>query len=382
VTDSPISYVVPLPPRVSGKEELINLLKKMEVSGGSDIYVMGGEKAKMDLYGKKVNITDRNLSETETMKILMDIYGDNAQAKLGTGIPIDTSFEFSANMKRGGRKRFRYRVNATACFRGGRESYTITIRSIPTTPPLLSELGVEQPIIDAFNKTRQGLILVVGATGNGKSTLLASLIRGRLENPDSNDAFVTIESPIEFVYDDIDKKTCLMTQSEIGSHIISFSQGIVNSLRMAPDCILVGEARDEETIESALEASSTGHAVYSTVHSNNVADTFRRMISVFDQGSQQKAKVDLIDSIKMIVAQRLVPSVDGKRIALREYLVFDDELKSKLILSTSFTEDIRLAIAESGQSMVKAAKIELKKGTISENVYDEIAFNYSKEIGS
>lgn len=370
-----MSDFVDIEPRLSSSDAIIPLLKRLEKEGGSDLILYGGIEAIADIYGKKVKLTSRILSEAEIITVLRDIYGDNAEAKLGTATPIDTSFEFKAQMKSGIKKRFRYRVNATPCLRNSRESITVTMRSIPTTPPTAEELGLEREIFDAFQKTRQGLIMVVGGTGNGKSTLLAANMRSLLE-ADTDHNIITIESPIEFVYDDIDKVSSQVTQSEVGRHISSFGAGVVNSLRMAPTAILVGESRDYETIRSSIEASSTGHAVYTTVHANSVSETFQRMTDVFPPELQSSGKQNLLQSVKMIVAQMLVPSTDGKRIALREYLIFDQADKNMLSKSLTFIEDIDILVKKKGQPMLRSAEKAFNDQLISEEVLEMVRFNF------
>ncbi|PJF38600.1 MAG: defect in organelle trafficking protein DotB (ATPase), partial [Phototrophicales bacterium] len=225
---------------------------------------------------------------------------------LGKSTPIDTSLEFMRSVDGGSPERLRFRVNAVSCLRKGRRSITITLRSIPTTPPTYQTLGVEDEIIEACLKSSQGICLVAGATGHGKSTLLASILRGLLEVNEGAENLVTIEHPIEFVYDDVNKGSALVTQMEVGRDIASFSKGVENALRMAPTTILIGESRDQETITKTIEAGNTGHLAYSTLHANSVSASIARMVSACDVEIQNKIKVDLIDALKLIVAQRLL----------------------------------------------------------------------------
>lgn len=364
-------------------DDLNLLLAKMEQLGGSDLFLMGGECVWISLFGKKVRITKRGLADKEAYSILQHIYGDNAPALLGTGKPIDTSLEFKNEVTNdAGYKetiRHRFRVNGIACLRNGRQSATITLRTIPTTPPDVTKINVEQDILNACRNSDQGLILVVGATGNGKSTLLASILRDQLEEEDGNRNLVTIESPIEFVYDDVEKPTSFITQLEVGRHIDSFHGGVINSLRMAPTTILIGEARDYETVSAAVDASVTGHVVFSTVHANSVAETFQRLVSVYPKEMQTQAKFDIVQALKMVVAQRLIPTVDGKRTAIREYLILTQEIKSALINSHNLAQAAFQMVESHGRSMMKDVQDKYEKGIISEDVYNRQKINYEIE---
>lgn len=374
-------YAIALPPRVNGEDSLNELLLNMEKVGGSDLFLLGGSEAWMKLHSKKVRVTKRRLTDKEVFAILQAIYGSNAPAKLGTGTPIDTSHEFKTETNTEfdvDISRHRFRVNAVSCLRSGRQSLTVTLRTIPTTPPTVGEISVEDEIINTCRTADQGLILIVGATGNGKSTLLASIIRDQLEDTNGHRNIVTIESPVEFVYDDIYKPNSFMTQMEVGRHVESFDKGVVNSLRMAPTTILIGEARDYDTVSAALEASVTGHVVYSTVHANSVAETFQRMVSVFPEEMQGQAKYDLLQAIKLVVAQRLIPTIDGRRTAIREFLMLTQEIKEEIIKSDNMAEAVFRMVELYGKPMMKDVEEKFKSGVISEDVYNRQKLNYNK----
>jgi len=369
---------VPFPTfSLTSKEKLNELLLYMVEAGGSDLFLMENLEVWSSIYGKKQKLTNKRIKLSEIESLLNEIYGVNATAILGSGSPIDMSYEFTKNIGDFKQERFRYRVNIVGCQRSGRKSYTVTFRTIPTTPPSTSQLGIEDQILDICDKADQGLILVVGATGNGKSTLLASILRGQLEKPDGHQNMITIESPIEFVYDDIEKPSSFITQLEVGRHIESFNAGVVNSLRMAPTTILVGESRDYETVKSSIEASVTGHVVYSTVHANSVSETLQRLIAVFPEDLQSQAKIDIIQSSNMIIAQRLLRTIDGKRTAIREYLYFDKSVKDKLMTSNNPALDVFECLEESGQPMMVDVEKKYKDGIISKEIYEKQKINYA-----
>ncbi len=373
-------YAINIAPRLQHRPDLDVLLEQMIAIKASDLFLMGDEYAWVHAASAKARITKRILTNKEVQDLLQSFYGVNATAKLGIPEPIDVDLELKeVSMNDKGEKAFirhRFRVNAINAKRNGRLCTCITIRAISSQPPKASDLGVEGEIIDICEKSQQGLILVVGATGNGKSTTLASLLRHLLEQKNANRNIVTIESPIEYVYDDIEKPDSIINQLQIGQCVDSFSEGVRNSLRMAPTDILIGEARDFETISNAIEASTTGHLVFSTVHANNVPETVQRMVSAFPEALQYQGQQNLMQALKMIVAQRLVPRVGGGRIAIREYMVFDQDSKDALGLSKNITIECLSLLKTKGVTMADDAKAKYEQGLISQETYEKIKFNY------
>ena len=194
---------------------------------------------------------------------------------------------------------------------------------------------------------------------------------------------MTYESPIEFTYDDVKKYTSIVSQSEIPLHIPSFADGVRNALRRKPRLILVGEARDLETIGAVLEAALTGHPVYTTMHTNGVAETIRRLVGTFPEEERAGRTIDLIETLKLIIWQKLVPTVDNKRVALREYLVFSDEVRDILISSdpNKLTEKTREVLIKYGQTMLQDAKVKLDQGIIKQSTYDMLALGSQEDEG-
>jgi defect-in-organelle-trafficking protein DotB len=369
-------FIVQIPPRMNCAEHINELLFQMVQMGGSDLFILGSGEVWVSRHGRKVKITNRRLTDNEARDLIIAIYNNNAPSMLGASQPINDAHEFYREVD-GVRNRYRFRVNAVGCLRNGRKSLTITLRTIPTTPPKWDVYGVEKEIIDVTRSIDQGLILVVGATGNGKSTLLASILRDRIEGPDSHTNLITIEHPIEFVYDGVEKETSLVTQLQVGSDISGFHEGVVNSLRMAPNVILVGESRDLETVQASLEAAMTGHGVFSTVHANNVPETFQRLVYVFPKDMQQQARLDVIQPMTMIVAQRLVPTVDGQRTAIRERMIFDQDDKNRMMGAENIASEAFKLVESRGRPMVEDAHDKYKDGIISEEVFKRIQMNYN-----
>jgi defect-in-organelle-trafficking protein DotB len=234
----------------------------------------------------------------------------------------------------------------------------------------MKDLNVEQHIIDHW-APRQGMVIITGPTGSGKTTLLAAGCRMLLERPHGCGKMLTYESPIEYVYDAIKSARSLVAQTEIPRHLPDFARGVRNSLRRKPEVILVGEARDRETISAAIEASQTGHAVYTTTHTIGVSATVQRMVSTFDPEERAERAYALMETIRMIVTQSLVQRTDGGRIGVREWMIFPDEIREKL-LDMDFREwgaTIQRQIPKYGQTMAESARKVFEKGVIDRRAY-------------
>lgn len=363
------------------RKEFDDLLVTAFQSSASDITLQPGIPAMAEIHGRQHKLSHRNLDPKDLRGAITILYGENGHALLSGGTDIDEQYDIVLDRK----ERISFRVNATSGHVPGGASYQITLRSIPGMPPTVEELGLEPEII-ANMTPGQGMILVVGVTGSGKSTLLAAVIRHILENV-GNRKICTYEDPIEFIYSGIKSESCIVWQTEIGRHLRAgvgespFAYGIRNALRRKPTDILIGEARDQETIKALLEASLTGHTTFSTVHADSAAITVSRLLMKFPQESRSAIAYDLISMLRLVVAQRLVPSLDGKRVALREFFVFDRQTREELkkIEPEKISTRIAELVDSRGTSMFHAAKREFDAGTIGNEVYQKILFESGKK---
>jgi defect-in-organelle-trafficking protein DotB len=332
----------------------------------SDITLQTDRPAYIEVDGVLFPVTRRSLDSADMANILTRIYGPDGQAKLAAGKDLDLSYEVRLDRN----TRFRFRVNITAVMSKGRDSAQITLRSLPNLPPTMQELGIEPNIIRNWSP-RQGLILVTGPTGSGKTTLLAAGCRMLIEREEGCGKMLTYEAPIEYVYDAITGPRSLVAQSEIPRHLPTFASGIRNALRRKPNIILVGEARDRETVTAAIEAGQTGHLVYSTVHTIGVAATVRRIVSVFEPAERLERAFAMMETLRLIVTQALVPKVGGGRIGLREYMVFDDAVRETLLGMPieRWTNETQRLLRRHGQSMEDTAGAAFKKRIIDRRTY-------------
>ncbi len=334
--------------------------------GASDISIQTDRPVYTEVHGVLYPSTYRPLDAADMNAFLVKIYGPDALARLASGKDLDVSYEIRPDRY----SRSRFRVNITAILARGRDAAQITMRVMPAEPPRMEDLNIERQIIDNW-APRQGMVVITGPTGSGKTTLLAAGNRMLLERPHGCGKMLTYESPIEFAYDTIHSPRSLVSQTEIPRHLPDFAAGVRNALRRKPQIILVGEARDRETISAAIEAAQTGHAVYTTTHTTGVASTVRRMISAFEKQERTERAYALMETMRMIVTQALVPKVNGGRVGVREWMIFPDEVREKLLDMDpeQWSVEIQRMIPFYGQTMNKSATIIFEKGIIEKRFY-------------
>lgn len=356
------------PPRL-GVPELNELLAWAADNHASDIKLQSDERPAARLQGVWHRVATRRVTTAELQEVLSQIYASNAPALLSGGSPIDFAHQIGTARDR----KLRFRVNATAgASHGSINGIDIVLRVIPEHSPSIEDINLEQAIVDAHRDVAlsQGLVLVIGATGTGKSTTLAAMVDDCAMRYPVN--ILTYEAPIEFNLGARPGAAGLVTQTEIPRHVGSFSEGVANALRRAPNIIVVGEARDRATISGAITAALTGHAVYTTLHAHSVAAALPRMVAEFPRDEMRGIQSRLTDVIRLMITQRLVPRKGGGRIALREYLVVDQSMRREL----AFTDPDQLQprihqwVRERNQSLLCAA--ERERDQLAEGVFELI----------
>jgi defect-in-organelle-trafficking protein DotB len=309
------------------RTDLDALLKWAYAREASDVFLMSDEPVIVREQGSFRRVSQRRLTVPEIADLLNSINAANSSARVGGGDPVDFAYEVKKNRL----ETLRFR----ACASGGMtplnaDGIEIVFRTIQSIPPTLAEIDVEPALISAHQDLAQsqGMALVIGATGTGKTTLLAAMMRDVIEHMDRR--VVTFESPIEFALTAIPNRRGVVIQSDVPRHARSFAAAVSNVLRRAPNIILIGEMRDRETMAGAVQAALTGHAVYSTVHANSVAAALPRIVGEFPFDERRGILARLLDVLRLMVTQRLVPGVDGRRVALREYLVLTQAMRKTL----------------------------------------------------
>ena len=274
--------------------EFEELLKFMVQKGASDLFITAGVPPSMKVNGKVVPVTKNSLSPEKTRETVFGVMSD-AQRKEFVE-KRECNFAISA------RGIGRFRVSAYY----QRNLVAMVLRRIEVNIPSIDDLNLP-PIIVDLAMTKRGIIIFVGATGTGKSTSLASMIGYR--NKNTHGHIITIEDPIEFIHQ---HQGCIVSQREVGLDTESFDEALKNTLRQAPDVIMIGEIRTRETMEHAVAFAETGHLVLATLHANNANQALDRVVHFFPSDRHNQLWMDLSLNLKAMVAQQLIPTVDGK----------------------------------------------------------------------
>jgi len=289
--------------RMVNELKIRQLLQVMVEQDASDLYLMAGAPP-----GYRINGVIRRLGETEINPVIIEELADKLMnEKQKADFSINMEMNLSAAVSGLGR----FRVNVYR----QRGTVGMVIRQITTEIPTVDELHLPDVFKDVA-MSKRGLVLMVGATGSGKSTSLAAMVDWRNSNQAGH--IITIEDPVEFMHP---HKKCYVTQREVGSDTISFHNALKNTLRQAPDVILLGEIRDREVMEHAIAFAETGHLAMATLHANNSNQALDRILNFFPEEMHQQVYMNLSMNLRAILSQRLVKTVDGKRTAAIEILI-------------------------------------------------------------
>lgn len=278
-------------------------LKILAEKGGSDLYFSTGARPSAKFSGVLTPLGKESAPPGWVNSLAQEIMNDKQRQEFSEKPEMNLAMSIT-NLGR-------FRVNI---FRQ-RNEVSMVIRNIVTEIPNADDLGLP-PVLKKVIMNKRGLILFVGGTGSGKSTSLAALIDHR--NINSKGHIITIEDPVEYIHP---HKGCIVNQREVGVDTDSFADALKNTLRQAPDVILIGEIRDRETMEHAMAFAETGHLAISTLHANNANQALDRIINFFPEERRPQLLNDLSNNLQAFVSQRLIPTVDGKRCAAIEVLL-------------------------------------------------------------
>ena len=334
-------------------------------SRASRIGFQPGHPVWVRIHGQNHRATRSYLDEGEFSQIVNHLYGADGMARLQGGNDFDTAYAIPLDRS----TRLRFRLNATPTRTSRRDGGNIVLRPIPDLPPSLTDQLVEQGILDSY-RAGEGMVIVAGGTGSGKSTLIAGMTKAKLDDPDGNYDIVEGAAPIEFLLERVRGSSSTMNQTEIPRDIPSFPLFIRGCMRREPTDIIVGECRDSETMGAAIQAAISGHLLTTTVHANNVPLTLQRIASLCPADERDNSISAVAQSLRLVINQRLAPTIDGRRTALREFLVVDNALRSKFLVTEprEWPALTRRAVDEQGQSYSVAIDRALNEGRISEEV--------------
>jgi twitching motility protein PilT len=333
-----------------------DLLRQMRLQDASDLHLTSGSPPFMRINGEIERQNYKSVSAETCKSLIFEVLTDDQKEKFDERLDLDFSYplpgvgRFRVNV-------FMQRHGISACF-----------RLIPAHIKTITELNLAEQLSDLINVS-EGLILVTGPTGSGKSTTLSAFIHEINTRQQSH--IITIEDPIEFVHEN---QRCLISQREVASHTKSFAAALRAALREDPNIILVGEMRDLETISLAITAAETGHLVFATLHTQDTAQTIDRIIDVFPPHQQQQVRVQLSVALQGIVTQQLLPTADGSgRVACCEVLGLTPAVRN--LIREGKTHQIHSVLQTSGaqgmQSMDAALAQLVRGGKITRELAEQ-----------
>ncbi|OFA17014.1 hypothetical protein A4U49_04330 [Acidithiobacillus ferrivorans] len=381
--------------RLDNHEALHQLLRYVAMTDGvSDLNLLTGWRPYVEIEGihQAVDGFDMALSKEEMTFIANQFYhGSAAMEEMNrTREGINTAYMVHEHGRamddplRG--KRFRFRVNMMrgVDWQGG-ANIQITVRPLPGIPKMPEEYGIPPEVMDNFWHP-EGIVLITAPTGNGKTTLLGSMVRKALEDLTFSTKFVTVEDPVEIIFENVLRDmlnrgitpTSMVHQSEVPTSIKSFAAAVREFMRRHPGKAIVGELRDLETINAAIEIALTGHQVLATTHTTGVVATIQRLISGFPLDEKLIKKQDFLYTMRLIVSQRLIRGVNGKKFAIREWMIFDREARNKLLDTPLANLYVVLQdmVPKHGQSWITDLNRALKEGRLSPESYKILEAEY------
>ena len=305
---------MPILPEEQAKTYMVKLLTAMCRAGGSDLFISADFPPTMKTHGKMQPMAPQKLTSTVARQLALSLMNERQRDEFAK--------ELECNFAMAIPEVARFRINVFV-----QQQHTgMVIRTIPAEIPSFETLALPE-ILKEIVMTKRGLVLVVGATGSGKSTSLAAMIDHR--NRSSSGHIITVEDPVEFVHR---SQQSLVTHREVGIDTHSWHHALKNTLRQAPDVILIGEIRDPETMEHAIAFAETGHLCLGTLHANSANQTIDRIVNFFSEERRKQLLMDLSSNLRAIVSQRLIRTSDGKgRRAAMEILINTPSIADKIL---------------------------------------------------
>lgn len=343
---------------------LQQLLKATIKQNASDLHIVAGSAPVLRVEGQIIRFKSESLSPEQTQGLCYSILTESQKSRFEATKELDFSF--------GVKDLARFRVNIFQ----QRGAVSGVFRRIPIEIPDIDKLGVPKAIKDLINYPT-GLVLVTGPTGSGKSTTVAALIDQL--NKDVRGHIITLEDPIEYVFP---HRSSIVNQREVGVDSMSYRAALKHILRQDPDVCFMGELRDLETIEAALNVAETGHLVISTLHTNSAMGTINRIVNVFPSDQQDRVRTQIAMTLNAVVSQRLVPSIAGGLIAVFEIMILNPSLRNLIrenklhqiygMMQTGQDKSGMITMNQSLLKLVLSRKIEVRTAFLNTNDPEEL----------
>jgi len=334
------------------KLSLRKLVSVMKEQDASDLYIVADAPPSYRIKGAVRRLGNTPLNASQCAQLANSCMNEKQKATFSAEYEMNLSLHYP--------EIGRFRVNIFK----QRGAVGMVIRIVTTDIAGIDDLKLPA-IFKDISMTKRGLVIVVGATGSGKSTSLAAMVDWRNRNQAGH--IITIEDPVEYVHE---HKQCIVTQREVGTDTLSFQAALKNTLRQAPDVILLGEIRDMETMEHAIEFAETGHLAMATLHANNANQTLERIINFFPEERHPQILMNLSMNLRAILSQRLIKTVDGGRVASIEILINTPRIAD--LIAKSDVDAIKEAMAAGEQYGMNTFDQDLlrlwKEGRIAEDV--------------
>lgn len=343
---------------------LLQLLKLASEQNASDLHLVAGSPPCLRVEGRIVRVKTKELTPEDTRRLCYSVLSDLQKSRFEEEKELDFSFD----------------IKDLSRFRGNfffqRNAVSGVFRCVPMSIPNYTELGLPTAV-PKLTTLPNGLVLVTGPTGSGKSTTIASLI-DKINN-EREGHIVTLEDPIEFVHK---HKNCIVNQREMGIDCINYNEGLKHLLRQDPDYCLIGEMRDQETIETALKLAETGHLVFATLHTNSAVQSINRLVSVFPPEQQERIRVLLSFTLQAVVSQRLIPGVTGRRMLVCEFLQLNAGIRNLIregklhqiqnLMEVGQEKSGMITLNQALSELIRAQRITEKEAYLATNNPDEL----------
>lgn len=342
---------------------LESLLQEVVKNDASDLHLSVAKPPTLRIHGKLTPIGEQALAPEIISGLVQELLSEEQRKLLSQELEIDSSYSLKDNT--------RFRVNVY--HQSG--NLSVALRLIPAKIRTIEELNLP-PIVKDFTKYSQGFVLVVGPTGHGKSTVMASLID--IINHSREEHIITVEDPVEYVFQ---QDKCIVSQREVGKDTKSFKRALRSVLREDPDVIMIGEMRDYESIAAAITAAETGHLVFASLHTNTAAQTIDRIIDSFPSHQQDQVRAQLASILLGVISRRLIPKTSGGLTSAAEVLLVNSAVRNliregknhqiDLVIETSSGEGM-ISLNRSLAELVKNKEITLDQAVIYSNNIEEL----------